>query len=147
MKILAFLLVALLACSPFVSVSAWRRGPSQTAAPALVGGCPCPQETYLRTSSSVTLAGQDYVEVDTDAGLPLTITLPASPAQLQRVRVWLTGQPGPPNGVATIDPNGQPTAFVPGLSSLVLDEPMEGLSLLFVRPQPTGGGYWRVSPF
>jgi hypothetical protein len=103
----------------------------------------CPKPTYVRLSSSSTLAGtEDYVELDTDSGLSFVLTLPASPAHLYRVEVWLGSQPG---GPATIDPNGQAVTLTPGTNGLVLSAANEGRVLLFVRPTPSGGGYWRVS--
>jgi hypothetical protein len=105
-------------------------------------GCSCPAPTYLRASSSVTLAGtEDFVELDTDAGLPVTVTLPASPTALAPLEVWLGSQPGLPGGIGTIDPNGQATTG----ADLTLDQANEGRLLVFVKPTPAGGGYWRVT--
>ena len=124
---------------------------SAVAAPraqAIGTACPCPQPRYLRTSSSTTIAkGYTYVEADTDAGQPITVTLPASPDPLERHEIWLGAQPGIPSGSLTVDPNGQPVALAPGLSlTIPATSPNTGLVLLFVQPQPPpAGGYWRVS--
>lgn len=96
------------------------------------------ERVYTRISASVTLTGgEDYVELDTDAGA-LTVTMPASPVNLSRHEIWLGSQPG---GTATIDTNGQPSYG----AGLTLSSANEGRLLLFVRPQPSGGGYWRVT--
>lgn len=111
-----------------------------------VGGCHCPPPQYVRSSSSLTLAGtEDLVELDTDSGNAVTVTLPASPAALSRVEVWLGNQPGLPGGTATIDPNGQAVTFAPGIADLLLDQANEGRVLLFVKPTAAGAGYWRAS--
>lgn len=121
----------------------------KVAAPQSIGGgtvCPCPQPKYVRSSTSYTVAkGDTYVELDTDAGLPITVTLPAAPTPLERHEIWLGAQPGLPNGTVTIDPSGQATALFGGVD-LVLDSANDGLVLLFVQPTPPpAGGYWRVS--
>lgn len=111
------------------------------------GPCPCPFR-YVRTSVDYAVAkGDTHVEVDTDAGLPVTVTLPASPDPLERHEIWLTDQPGTPNGSLTIDPNGQAVHLPAGVSlTIPATSPNEGLVLLFVQPQPPpAGGYWRVS--
>jgi len=105
-------------------------------------GCGCPAPVYLRASSSVTLTGnEDFVELDTDSGNPIVLTLPAAPTKLQPLEVWLGSQPGLPGGTVTIDPNGQPTTG----ADLLLDVANEGRLLLYVKPTPTGGGYWRIT--
>jgi hypothetical protein len=143
LDVLASLLVS------FTVLACVAQGPADeepARGPLVATSCPCPQPTYLRLSSSATLAGtEDYVELDTDAGLPLALTLPASPTHLYRLEVWLGNQPGLPGGVATVDPNGQAVTFAPGSADLVLDVADEGLLLLFVKPTPAGGGYWRAS--
>lgn len=104
--------------------------------------CSCPKPTYQRASGSVTLA-TDYLELDSDAGLPITVTLPAAPKHLDRHEVWLGAQPGLPGGTVTLDGNGQPLVGADAL----LDAANEGRVLLYVKPTPSGGGYWRVSAF
>jgi hypothetical protein len=101
------------------------------------------QPKYVRLSSSSTLVGtEDYVELDTDSGLPFVLTLPALPSHLYRVEIWLTSQPG---GPATIDPNGQRVTLAPNVTGLVLSAANEGRVLLYVKPTLLGAGYWRVS--
>lgn len=113
---------------------------------AVVGNCPCPQPKYVRSSTSYAVAkGDTYVELDTDAGLPLTVTLPTNPDPLERHEIWLGAQPGLPGGTVAIDTAGQPTALF-GSADLLLDAANTGVVLLFVQPQPPpAGGYWRVS--
>lgn len=112
----------------------------------VVGNCPCPQPKYVRSSTSYAVQKVDtYVELDTDAGVPLTVTLPAAPDPLERHEIWLGAQPGLPGGTVTIDTAGQAFELF-GSADLALDAANTGVVLLFVQPQPPpAGGYWRVS--
>lgn len=132
-------LLALLALAFLAAFTPPQVARAQTARPL---GCGCPAPTYLRTSSSVTLTGEDYVEVDNDAGLPITVTLTASPSALQRVEVWLTSQAS--SALVDVNTNGQAVTFTGG-ADLQLTAANEGVVFLFVQPTPTGGGYWRAS--
>lgn len=137
--------LAALACLPSPTSTAPAQASAPVAQVQALAPCPCPEPTYLRSSSSVALpAGIDYLELDSDAGQPITVTLPATPTHLRRVEVWLGAQPGLPGGTVTIDPG---TLYGTAGASLFLDEPNEGRLLLFVKPDPapTAGGYWRVS--
>jgi hypothetical protein len=99
------------------------------------------EKTYVRVSASFTASGaEDYIECDTDSGNPITITLPPTPTPFEKHEVWLGPQPGLPGGTVTIDFNGQ-TSYG---ADLTLDSAMESRSLLWVKPTPSGGGYWLV---
>lgn len=129
------------------SATATAPQPTQAQSLAIAGPCPCPFD-YVRTSVNYAVAkGDTHVEADTDAGQPITVTLPAAPSPLERHEIWLTDQPGTPNGSLTIDTNGQAAHLPAGVSlTIPATSPNEGLVLLFVQPQPPpAGGYWRVS--
>jgi hypothetical protein len=145
MKLLVVLAVPVLAlAATLASSSSWSQ--PQVAAPApgsfALAGCTCSPPTYVRSSSSIALSGgEDFVELDTDAGLPVTVTMPATPTKLEPVEVWLGAQPGLPGGTVTIDTAGEAYAG----ADLLLDEANEGRRLVWIRPTPSGGGYWRVT--
>lgn len=139
---LAFVLAALVLLGP-AEAKHTVAAPQSIAGASRLLGCGCPSPTYLRASSSVTLDAEGYVEVDNDAGLPITITMPAAPPALHRVEVWLTSQAS--SAPVDVNPNGQAVTFTGG-ADLQLTTANEGLVFLFVRPTPSGGGYWRASP-
>lgn len=102
----------------------------------------CLGSVYVRTSVDYQVLGhEDYLEVDTDAGLPIDVTMPAIPAQFERLEVWSSPQG---SQTITIDPNGQATAG----ASLSFSGPISGRLLLWIDADGPGpnGGYWRVTP-
>lgn len=150
LPVVAFLLAlvaASLSALSLTSAASPQKSAPSSGLQAVVAGpccCPCPAPVYVRTSSSLALSGTEtLVECDTDAGLPLTVTLPLAPAHLKRLEVWLGDQPGLPGGVVTIDLQGNASHG----DGLVLDAANEGRELLWVKPSLSAGGYWRVSSF
>jgi len=146
MKLFLVLSVPVLALATlFVSATPTQHAAPTAAAPTVTAaalGCTCSPPTYIRTSSNLALAGgEDFVEIDTDAGLPVVVTMPAAPTKLEPVEVWLGAQPGLPGGTGTIDTNGEAYAG----ADLLLDAPNEGRRLVWIKPTPAGGGYWRVT--
>lgn len=101
----------------------------------------CIGSVYVRTSTNYSVLGnEDYIECDTDSGLPITVTLPATPGVLERHEVWHAPQG---SQTVTLDTQGQ-AAYG---ASLSFSGAISGRVVVWIDADGPGpnGGYWRVT--